>query len=216
MPDTAASSSASPASVAPWLYLASQSPRRRQLLDQLGVAHRLLLPDDAEAAELLEVELPGEAPDDYVRRVTLAKWQDAAARLAARHQADPAAWPLASILCADTTVALDGDILGKPRDTQDAVHMLRRLSGRVHRVLTAVVVDGQARLSISGVHWRSLTDEEVQRYAGSGEPMGKAGAYAIQSRAGAWTSRIEGSYSGIMGLPLFDTAELLKPLGFHF
>jgi septum formation protein len=201
---------------APWIYLASQSPRRRQLLDQLGVAHRLLLPDDTDAAELLEVVWPNEAPDDYVRRVTQAKWQDAAARLAARHQADPAAWPIAPILCADTTVALDGDILGKPRDAADAVHMLRRLSGRVHRVLTAVVVDGQARLSISGVHWRSLSDAEIQRYADSGEPMGKAGAYAIQSRAGAWTSRIEGSYSGIMGLPLFDTAELLKPLGFHF
>ncbi len=205
-----------PAPIAPWIYLASQSPRRRQLLDQLGVAHRLLLPDDTDAAELLEAVWPGEAPDDYVRRVTQAKWRDAAARLAHRHQADPAAWPLAPILCADTTVALDGDILGKPHDAADAMHMLRRLSGRVHRVLTAVVVDGQTRLSISGVHWRMLSDAEIQRYAASGEPMGKAGAYAIQSRAGAWTSHIEGSYSGIMGLPLFDTAELLKPLGFHF
>ena len=205
-----------PAPSTPWIYLASQSPRRRQLLDQLGVAHRLLLSDDAETAELLEVEWPGEAPDDYVRRVTQAKWQAAAERLAERHRADPAAWPQAPVLCADTTVALDGDILGKPRDAQDAVHMLRRLSGRVHRVLTAVVVDGQARLSVSAVHWRSLSDDEIQRYADSGEPMGKAGAYAIQSRAGAWISRIEGSYSGIMGLPLFDTAELLKPLDFNF
>lgn len=201
---------------APWIYLASQSPRRRQLLDQLGVGHRLLLPDDAQAAELLEVEMPGEAPDDYVRRVTLAKWQSAAQRLAERHRADAATWPLAPILCADTTVAVDGEILGKPRDADDAIRMLRRLSGRVHRVLTAVVVEGHTRVSISGVHWRSLSDAEIQRYVDSGEPMGKAGAYAIQSRAGAWTSRIEGSYSGIMGLPLFDTAELLKPLGFHF
>lgn len=193
-----------------FVYLASQSPRRAQLMDQLGVAHRPLAPDKHEDVEALEEERSNEPPNEYVRRVTILKMNAARARLKRRRLAD------APILCADTTVALDGDILGKPRDAQDAVHMLRRLSGRVHRVLTAVVVDGQVRLSISAVHWRSLSDDEIQRYADSGEPMGKAGAYAIQSRAGAWISRIEGSYSGIMGLPLFDTAELLKPLDFNF
>ena len=199
-----------------WIYLASQSPRRRQLLDQIGVGHRLLLPDPGEDAEQLEVEWPGEAPDDYVRRVTEAKWRAAHDRLARHQAADPAAWPQAPILCADTTVAIAGCILGKPRDADDAVRMLRQLSGRTHRVLTAVVVDGRSRLSVSAVVWRTLDDAEITRYVASGEPMGKAGGYAIQSGAAAWTTRIEGSYSGIMGLPLSDTAELLKPLGFLF
>lgn len=208
--------SADAASSPAWIYLASQSPRRRQLLDQLGVAHRLLLPDDDEDAEGLELEWPGESPDDYVRRVTLAKWEAARQRLARRQQGGGGEWPTGPILCADTTVAADGQILGKPRDAAHAARMLRQLSGRTHRVLTAVVVEGQARLSVSAVSWRSLSDAEIERYIDSGEPMGKAGAYAIQSRAAAWTRHIEGSYSGIMGLPLFETAELLKPLGFVF
>ncbi len=203
----------------PWLYLASQSPRRRQLLDQLGVSHRLLLPDDDEDdedAEALEAERPGEPPQDYVQRVTLAKWQAAEQRLTRRAKADPSAWPMAPILCADTTVALGDAILAKPVDAAHAADMLSRLSGQAHRVLTAVVVAGQMRVSISNVQWRVLSSDEIARYVDSGEPMGKAGAYAIQGRSGAWTQHIDGSYSGIMGLPLFETAELLKPLGWEF
>lgn len=199
-----------------WIYLASQSPRRRQLLDQLGVQHRLLLPDAHEDAEGLELEQPGESPDDYVVRVTQAKWAAARQRLDRRRSRDAAAWPDGIILCADTTVAVDGEILGKPLDAAHAARMLRQLSGRTHRVLTAVVVDGASRLSVSAVSWRPLDEAEIERYVAGGEPMGKAGGYAIQSGAAAWTHRIDGSYSGIMGLPLFETAELLKPLGFAF
>jgi len=198
----------------PWIYLASQSPRRRQLLDQLGVRHELLLPDPDEDAEALEAERPGESPEDYVQRVTLAKWQAATARRERR--AGQGGWPEAPILCADTTVALGGEILGKPADAPHAAQMLARLSGQSHKVLTAVVVNGQLRLSVSHVQWRVLGDDEIARYVASGEPMGKAGAYAIQGRSGAWTAHMDGSYSGIMGLPLFETAELLKPLGWRF
>jgi septum formation protein len=207
--------SPTPAALPRWLYLASQSPRRRQLLDQLGVAHRLLLPQADEDAESLEAERPGESPDDYVRRVTLAKWEAARDRLRRlAGEGEPSAdWPLAPILCADTTVALGTDILGKPRDAAHAAEMLGRLSGQTHRVLTAVVVDGQLAVSVSHVSWRTLSGGEIDRYVDSGEPMGKAGAYAIQSRAAAWTQRIDGSYSGIMGLPLFETAELLRSSG---
>jgi septum formation protein len=197
-----------------FIYLASQSPRRRQLLDQIGVAHRLLLPEPHEDAEALEVEQPGEAPDDYVLRVTLAKYEAARARLL-RHQQSPQAsdWPMAPILCADTTVALGQDVLGKPCDAADAVRILSRLSGHTHRVLTAVVLDGQASVSVSTVLWRTLSAQEIQYYVDSGEPMGKAGAYAIQSKAAVWTASMSGSYSGIMGLPLFETAELLRRQG---
>lgn len=204
-----------PDATTPWLYLASQSPRRRQLLDQLGVRHELLLPDAHEDAEALEAEQPGEAPEDYVQRVTLAKWQAATERLR-RRAAQDARWRLAPILCADTTVAVGNQILGKPQDAVDAARMLRLLSGGTHRVLTAVVVEAGLRVSTSHVTWRVLDEGEIARYVASGEPMGKAGAYAIQGRSGAWTARIDGSYSGIMGLPLYETAELLKPLGWHF
>jgi septum formation protein len=186
------------------------------LLDQLGVRHVLLLPDADEDAEALEHEREGESPEDYVQRVTHAKWQAAVDRLARRRARDPAAWPAAPILCADTTVALGAQILGKPADGADAARMLRRLSGQSHRVLTAVVVEGALRLSTSHVRWRALAETEIDRYVASGEPMGKAGAYAIQGRSGAWTEHIDGSYSGIMGLPLYETAELLKPLGWSF
>ncbi len=198
-----------------FIYLASQSPRRRQLLDQIGVRHELLLPDSHEDAESLEAERAGESPDDYVRRVTLAKWQAAHERLLRRRlvQAD---LPEAPILCADTTVALGSQILGKPRDADDARRILQLLSGQTHRVLTAVAVDGRLLVSDSAVTWRALDDDEIERYVASGEPMGKAGAYAIQSQAAAWMVKIDGSYSGIMGLPAFETAQLLKPLGWHF
>ena len=201
---------------APWLYLASQSPRRRQLLDQLGVRHALLLPWDDEDAEALEAERPGESPENYVQRVTQAKWRASIERLQARAFRDPEAWPMGPILCADTTVALGSTILGKPADAADAERMLRALSGQTHRVLTAVCVHGRLSMSTSHVQWRPLEDAEITRYVASGEPFGKAGAYAIQGRSGAWTQHMDGSYSGIMGLPLFDTAELLKPLGWAF
>lgn len=201
---------------APWLYLASQSPRRRQLLDQLSVRHALLLPDDGEDAEALEAERAGEKPEDYVERVTRAKWQASIARLQARAFRDPEAWPMGPILCADTTVALGDTILGKPADEADARRMLRALSGQAHRVMTAVCVHGQLKVSTSRVRWRELSADEIDRYVASREPFGKAGAYAIQGRSGAWTQHIDGSYSGIMGLPLFETSELLKPLGWAF
>lgn len=200
----------------PWLYLASQSPRRRQLLDQLGVRHALLLPDADEHAESLEAERAGESPEDYVQRVTRAKWRAAMERLQRHHMRDAEAWPMGPVLCADTTVALGERILGKPSDAADATRMLQALSGGAHRVLTAVCVHGKLALSTSHVRWRVLDAAEIARYVDSGEPFGKAGAYAIQGRSGAWTAHIEGSYSGIMGLPLFETAELLKPLGWQF
>jgi septum formation protein len=197
-----------------FIYLASQSPRRRQLLDQIGVSHQLLLAGPDEDAESLEAERASESPDDYVRRVTLAKWEAARARLARRQLID--GLPSAPILCADTTVALGDQILGKPLDDADAARVLGLLSGQSHRVLTAVVLDGRLKVSESHVSWRELSPEEIHRYVASGEPRGKAGSYAIQSQAAAWMSRMDGSYSGIMGLPLFETAELLRPLGWQF
>ncbi|WP_140628780.1 Maf family protein [Methylibium rhizosphaerae] len=196
------------------IYLASQSPRRRQLLGQIGVAHELLLPGDDEDAEALEAVLPGELPDAYVERVTRAKLQAALARLQRR------GLPPAPVLCADTTVALGTHILGKPAGDAEAAAMLARLSGHTHRVITSVVVsDGRPpalATSVSHVRFRPLEAAEIERYVASGEPRGKAGAYAIQSQAAAWISHIEGSYSGIMGLPLFETAELLRRYGWAF
>ena len=193
-----------------FIYLASQSPRRRQLLEQLGERLSLLLPDDAEAAEALEAVRPGEAPATYVRRVTGLKLQDALRRLTDRHL------PPAPVLCSDTTVALGRQILGKPRDAQDAADMLARLSGQTHRVLTAVAIQsGQRRvdaLSDSRVRFAALTPADIAAYIASGEWEGKAGGYAIQGRAAAFVEHISGSYSGIMGLPLFETAALLKQI----
>jgi septum formation protein len=201
-----------------FLYLASQSPRRRQLLTQIGVRFEPLLPDAGEDAEALEAVLPDEAPADYVGRVTLAKLAAARTRLLAR------GLPAAPILCADTTVALDARILGKPADDEEAARMLEQLAGRTHTVLSAVaVVEGphaafepQLRVQVSSVRVRALSSDEIVRYVASGESQGKAGAYAIQSQAAAWVEHIEGSHSGIMGLPLFETAELLRALGWRF
>ena len=194
------------------IYLASQSPRRRQLLEQLGVRYELLLPDDDEDAESLEVVLPGEAPARYVQRVTALKLQAAMVRLKRRQ------WPVAPILCADTTVALGSKILGKPATDAQARAMLRDLSGQDHRVLTAVVM-GQGRrtlaaLSQSHVRFAPLSRQWIANYVSSGEPQGKAGAYAIQGRASVMIESIRGSYSGIMGLPLFETGQLLRSFGF--
>ncbi len=191
-----------------FVYLASQSPRRTQLLDQLGVAHRALRPDADEDAEALEAVHAGELPLDYVRRVTRLKLGAARARLRRRGLS------MAPILCADTTVALGRRILGKPRDDGEAAAMLRALSGRTHRVLTAVALSAGARsllaTSVSRVRFAALSETTIRRYVASGEPQGKAGAYAIQGRIAAWIEHIEGSHSGIMGLPLHETTLLLS------
>jgi septum formation protein len=194
------------------IYLASQSPRRSQLLDQLGVRHALLLPGSEEDSEGLEVAIKNEAPSTYVKRVTGLKLDAAVARRAQR------GLPPAPILCSDTTVAMGRKIYGKPENAQDAVRMLTELAGSQHRVLTAVAVQhGDKRLEIlsdSRVRFAPLTAAQIQDYVASGEPLGKAGAYAVQGRAAGFISQISGSYSGIMGLPLFETAQLLRALGF--
>lgn len=195
-----------------FVYLASQSPRRRQLLEQLGVRHELLLPDPQEDAEALEVVLPGEAPATYVRRVTLAKLDAALERLKKRGLTP------APVLCSDTTVALGRLILGKPADPAEARAMLKALSGRSHRVLTAVAVQAGRRreldLSVSQVRFAAISAPAIADYVASGEPLGKAGAYAVQGRAATFIEHISGSYTGIMGLPLFETARLLRTFKF--
>ena len=195
-----------------FVYLASQSPRRRQLLEQIGVRHELLLADTAEEdAEALEAERHGELPLAYVRRVTQAKLDAAQARLQRR------GLPAAPVLCSDTTVALGRRIYGKPLDAADAAATLRELSGRTHRVITAVAVGlGEVQrlaLSESRVSFAEIDEAALERYVAGGEPFGKAGAYAIQGAASVWVSRIAGSYSGIMGLPLYETAQLLRAFG---
>jgi septum formation protein len=190
-----------------FIYLASQSPRRRQLLEQLGVRHALLLPGDEEDSEGLEIAIQNEAPGAYVARVTGLKLDAALKRMKAR------GLPTAPVLCSDTTVALGRTIYGKPSGAVDACEMLSELAGRTHRVLTAVAVGTTHRrveaLSVSRVTFAPMTRAQIQAYVASGEPMGKAGAYAVQGAAAAYIPRISGSYSGIMGLPMFETAQLL-------
>lgn len=194
-----------------FVYLASQSPRRRQLLDQLGVRYVLLLADDGEDAEALELVLKNEAPAAYVKRVTGLKLDAATARLTQRKL------PPAPILCSDTTVALGRTIYGKPDDAQDARRMLSELAGKTHRVLTAVAVQRGAQrfeaISTSRVSFEAMTPEQIRAYVATGEPLGKAGAYAIQGRVAMHITRINGSHSGIMGLPLWETASLLRAAG---
>jgi septum formation protein len=194
-----------------FIYLASQSPRRRELLAQLGVRHELLLADASEDAEALEVRLNSEAPLAYVKRVTALKLDAALVRRKAR------GLPEAPVLCSDTTVALGRVIHGKPVDDADATRMLRALSAQTHRVLTAVAVGTSKRqlleVCASRVTFATLTPLQIRTYVASKEPMGKAGAYAIQGAAAAFVSHINGSYSGIMGLPLFETARLLRAFG---
>jgi septum formation protein len=196
---------------ASFIYLASQSLRRRQLLEQIGVRCEMLIAAADEDVESLEATIEGELPVAYVERVTRAKLKAAKARLAARGLA------AAPILCADTTVALGRQILGKPADAADALRMLSLLTGRTHSVITAVAVaaDGRTRraTSVSHVRFAALSPARIWRYVAGGEPFGKAGAYAIQGAAGAWIERIEGSYTGIMGLPLHETAALLEWAG---
>ncbi|MEO6320262.1 MAG: Maf family protein [Polaromonas sp.] len=194
-----------------FVYLASQSPRRRQLLEQLGVPYELLLADAGEDAEALELVLKNEAPVAYVKRVTALKLDAAVARLNRRKL------PPAPVLCSDTTVALGRTILGKPDNAREAERMLSELAGRTHRVLTAIAVQHGAQrfeaLSTSRVSFEAMTGEKIRAYVATGEPMGKAGAYAIQGRVAMHITRINGSYSGIMGLPLWETATLLQAAG---
>ena len=195
----------------PWLYLASQSPRRRQLLEQWGMRCELLLADPHEDAEAIEVVRPNEAPATYVRRVTRLKLQHAVERLQRRDL------PEGPVLCADTTVALGRQILGKPESPEHAAATLRALSGREHQVLTAVALHHQGRihqgLSRSKVRFAELSEAQIAHYVASGEPMGKAGAYVIQGLAGLLIERISGSYTGIMGLTAHETAQLLVSAG---
>ncbi len=196
------------------IYLASRSPRRRELLAQIGVKFEMLLFREGKRqdAETTEDAHPGERPDDYVRRVTHLKadagWQRVVARKGLRRM---------PVLAADTTVALGNEMLAKPVDAADAARMLRLLSGTRHRVLTAVAVSFngrvEMRVSESQVTFRPLDEAAIEAYVASGEPFDKAGGYGIQGRAGAFIERLEGSYSGVMGLPLFETAELLREFG---
>ena len=193
-----------------FVYLASQSPRRRQLLEQIGIQYELLLASPEEDSEALETVMSGELPLTYVKRVTQLKLDAAVSRMKQR------GLPHAPILCADTTVALGRHILGKPEDAKDALRMLKMLSGQTHRVLTAVAVASNRKraicVSISQVTFAPMKLSEMKSYVASGEPMGKAGAYGIQGLAASYISEIKGSYSSIMGLPLFETAQLLKQI----
>jgi septum formation protein len=197
-----------------FIYLASQSPRRGQLLAQLGVRHELLLPDTDEDIESIEAAMPNEAPGAYVKRVTALKLDAAMVRRRRR------ALPPAPILCADTTVAMGRTIYGKPADASDARRMLAELSGKTHRVLTAAAIATDRKrvqaTSESRVTFANLSPARIRGYVASGEPLGKAGGYAVQGRAAAFISRISGSYSGIMGLPAFETAQLLEMAGFKY
>lgn len=196
-----------------YIYLASQSPRRQELLKQMGVCFEMLMPSPSEDSESIEVPLPHEKARAYVERVTIAKSLAALARWQKKQV------PWAPILCADTTVSLpnsiDGEILGKPSDAADAARILRMLSGKTHEVLTAVAITLTPRdlpiclVQISEVQFTNLSPEQIETYIASGEPFGKAGAYGIQGLGAAFIPSICGSYSGIMGLPLFETAQLL-------
>jgi septum formation protein len=195
------------------IYLASKSPRRLELLQQMGVASKMLLlrEDGARMKDVDESPLPSENPYVYVER--MAKMKADLGNLRAKQRALP---PL-PLLGADTTVVYNGAILGKPANQADAVRMLKMLSGSTHEVLTSVAVTNGNRMlndtSLTRVRFRDITDDEIKRYIATGEPMGKAGAYAIQGLASVFVERIEGSYSGVMGLPIYETAILLSRFG---
>ncbi len=201
--------------MSPRIYLASKSPRRRELLRQIGVQFDVLTFRSGERgadADVDETPLPGEAVERYVERLALTKAEAGMRRIHWRHLLRH------PVLAADTTLELDGEIIGKPADAADARAILERLSGRTHRVLTAIAVSDGARtrsaMSTSEVRFRTLTDSEIRHYVASGEPMDKAGAYGIQGKAAVFVAEIRGSYSGIMGLPLFETAQLLDAFGY--
>jgi len=192
------------------IYLASRSPRRRDLLKQIGVPFELLLlrEDLRRGVDVDETPMADESAGVYVLRIARLKAEMAVRQIAYRNL------PQKPVLAADTTVVFDGEIIGKPDDAEHAARMLRTLSGREHQVLTAVAIalreQIETQISVSSVWFRELSDVDVRRYCASGEPLDKAGAYAIQGRAGAFVTRINGSYSGIMGLPLAETVELLQ------
>ena len=198
------------------LYLASRSPRRRELLTQIGIAFDTVVfrQGSRADAETDETPLAGEDPLRYVERVARAKAEHGLRIVLERKL------PLRPVLSADTTLAFAGEIIGKPLDAEDAVAILRRLSGHTHRVLTGVAVTYQGRteyvLSASEVRFRTLDEQEIRRYVMSGEPMDKAGAYGIQGRAGLFVEHLAGSYTGVMGLPVCETGELLKRFGWQF
>jgi septum formation protein len=191
------------------IYLASRSPRRRELLGQIGVRFHLLLFRDkpGRALDVDETPLEGEAPDVYVQRLARLKAEVAWQRMLQRRL------PAAPVLAADTTVTHGGQILGKPADRAEAEAMLAALSGTTHEVLTAVALKDaewlQSALSRSAVTFKRLSGEEIREYVASGECDDKAGAYGVQGRAAKFVMELRGSYSGVMGLPLYETAELL-------
>lgn len=202
------------------IYLASQSPRRAELLNQLGVKFELLLPSPSEDAEALEIQQANEPALDYVSRVTLAKLEAAKTRLSKLDK------HFAPILSADTTVALstqlDEVILGKPNNQEHALEILEQLNGKTHTVHTAIAIcqslDGVnlIKVSSSEVTFGRWSTEHLKAYVQTNEPMGKAGAYGIQGIGGSLIERFNGSYSGIMGLPLFETSQLLSEIGIKF
>jgi septum formation protein len=196
------------------LYLASQSPRRLELLRQIGLEPTVLpLRSTPGRVDVDETPLPDEAPSTYVLRLARAK---VTAGVDVQRVRNLPAWPM---LAADTTVTLDGHILGKPEDEHDAAAMLRRYSGREHTVLTAVAAAYQGRLEVilseSVVTFKTLSEAEIAAYLSSREPFDKAGGYGIQGRAALFIKHLSGSYSGVMGLPLYETSELLKSVGFE-
>jgi septum formation protein len=192
------------------IYLASKSPRRKELLRQVGIPFELmpLREHPPERRDVDESPQPGEPALQYVQRIARTKAEVAGRMMISRRL------PMRLILAADTTVVLNGAILGKPVDKEDAARMLRDLSGSTHQVLTAVAVtdgrDLKEILSKSEVTFRPLDEYEIARYVATGEPLDKAGAYAIQGRAALFVSHLSGSYSGVMGLPLHETAQLLN------
>jgi septum formation protein len=200
--------------VARHIYLASRSSRRRELLKQIGVSFEVLLLREGpqRAADFDETPLPDEVPSDYVVRIAQAKAEAGWARLGQRRLMR---FP---VLSADTTVAIDTYILGKPADREQAMAFLRQLSGKTHQVHSAVAVkfDNQIEVSLSTteVQFRDLEEQEIRQYVTSGEPQDKAGGYAIQGRAAVFVRAIAGSYSGVMGLPLYETSRLLAKFGY--
>jgi septum formation protein len=198
---------------APLLYLASKSPRRHELLRQLAIEFEPLLLREAAGRErdVIEEALDAEPPAHYVERMARTKAQVGWQRMQQRKLGER------PVLGADTEVVLDGEVFGKPRGADGAIRMIKRLSGRTHQVLTAVALRYRDRteveVSVSKVTLRRLGASEIERYVATGEPLDKAGAYAIQGRAAAFVSRIEGSYSGVVGLPLCETAALLARIG---
>jgi len=196
------------------IYLASRSPRRKELLRQIGIEFDELVPDGAgRAGQIVERARAGETGLDYVTRIARTKaaigWHEMTCR----------ALPVRPVLAADTEVIVDDEVLGKPVDAAHAARMLGRLSGTAHDVVTVVAIRWNARLhavaSTSQVKLRPLTADEIARYVASGEPFDKAGGYGIQGRAAAFVAHLSGSYSGVMGLPLYETAGLLREIGYH-